>query len=102
MLGEWYQSECMELLHEAYEHNLVQFGENVRQSPTFICNCCGCCCEAMIAARKFGMLHPVQTTQYIPRVIEQSCTGCGKCVKACPIEAIERVAVDENSNTKIA
>lgn len=96
------QSECMELLHEAYEHNLVQFGENVRQSPTFICNCCGCCCEAMIAARKFGMLHPVQTTQYIPRVIEQSCTGCGKCVKACPIEAIERVAVDENSNKKIA
>lgn len=95
-------SECMELLHQAYEHNLVQFGENVRQSPTFICNCCGCCCEAMIAARKFGMLHPVQTTQYIPGVIEQSCTGCGKCVKACPIGAIELVAVDEYSKRKIA
>ena len=37
-------SECKELLHQAYEHNLVQCGENVREGVTFICNCCGCCC----------------------------------------------------------
>ena len=85
-------SECMELLREAYKNNLVQFGENVRESPSFICNCCGCCCEALQAARKFGMLHPVQTTAYIPRIIEYGCTGCGQCAKACPIEAIELVA----------
>ena len=30
-------SECKELLHKAYEHNLVQCGENVRQGVTFIC-----------------------------------------------------------------
>ena len=33
---------------------LVQFGENVRAGSSFICNCCGCCCEAMIAARRFA------------------------------------------------
>jgi len=81
-------SECLELLHQAYEHNLVQCGENVREGVTFICNCCGCCCEAMIAAKKFGMLHPVQTTGYIPQVNDDKCSKCGKCVKVCPIEAL--------------
>ena len=31
---------------QPYESNLVQIGENVREHPAFICNCCGCCCEA--------------------------------------------------------
>ncbi|MHB1393242.1 MAG: 4Fe-4S dicluster domain-containing protein [Clostridia bacterium] len=86
--------ECMELLHQAYESNLVQCGENVRRGVTFICNCCGCCCEAMVAARKFGMLHPVQTTGFIPVVSRDNCTRCGKCIKACPIGAIEADAAN--------
>ena len=48
--------EANDLLQKAYEQNLVQFGENVQNSVNFICNCCGCCCEAMIAARKFIMV----------------------------------------------
>ena len=82
-------SECLEILHKAYENNLVQCGENVRQGVTFICNCCGCCCEALVAAKKFGMLTPVQTTGFIPKITESSCNQCSKCIKACPIEAIE-------------
>jgi len=93
-------SECMELLHKAYEYNLVQCGENVRNKVSFICNCCGCCCEAMIAAKKFGMLHPVQTTSYIPKIDEEKCVGCGKCVKACPIEAIEWVSNNKETDDK--
>ena len=58
----------MDLLQQAYERNLVQFGENVREGVNFICNCCGCCCEAMIAARKFGMLNPVHTSNFLPVV----------------------------------
>lgn len=86
-------SEGLEILHQAYENNLVQCGENVREDVSFICNCCGCCCEAMIAARKFGMLHPVQTTAYIPKVNIDSCINCGRCVKVCPIEAIEIIEI---------
>ena len=93
-------SECMELLHQAYEYNLVQCGENVKNKVSFICNCCGCCCEAMIAAKKFGMLHPVQTTSYIPKIDEEKCTGCGKCVNICPIKAIEWVSNDRETDSK--
>jgi hypothetical protein len=55
-------AEGLDLLQQAQDHNLVQFGENVRHDVAFICNCCGCCCEAMIAARRFGWLHPVHTS----------------------------------------
>ena len=81
-------SECLDLLQQAYDHNLVQFGENVRQEVNFICNCCGCCCEAMIAARRFTILNPVHTTNFIPEIDQQNCTGCSKCVNVCPVGAI--------------
>jgi len=94
-------SECMDLLHQAYQYNLVQCGENVRNKVSFICNCCGCCCEAMIAAKKFGMLHPVQTTSFIPKINTEKCTGCGKCLKVCPINAIDwELANNENETDK--
>jgi len=93
-------SECMELLHKAYEYNLVQCGENVRNNVSFICNCCSCCCEFLVAAKKFGMLHPVQTTSFIPKIDEDNCSGCGKCVKTCPVSAIEWVSNDDDTNSK--
>jgi ferredoxin len=93
-------SEGMELLHKAYEYNLVQCGENVKNKVSFICNCCGCCCEFLVTAKKFGMLHPVQTTSFIPKIDEDNCAGCGKCVKVCPIEAIEWVSNDDGTNGK--
>jgi len=82
-------SECKELLHQAYEHNLVQFGENVRNRVAFICNCCGCCCEALLAQKRFGHMHPIETTNFYPVCNENLCNGCGKCAKVCPVDMIE-------------
>jgi len=87
-------AECIDLLHVAYEHNLVQFGENAREGVNFICNCCGCCCEALTAARKFGMMNPVHTTNFLPVIDEQNCNGCGKCVSLCPVEAMTMVSAN--------
>ena len=80
-------SECKELLHKACEQNLVQFGENVQNKVSFICNCCSCCCEALLAAQRFGYEHPVHTSNFIARV-EDNCSGCGRCLSSCPVKVI--------------
>lgn len=82
------KEEAMDALERSYEANLVQIGENVRENPAFICNCCGCCCEALQAARTFAPMQPVATTNYLPKVEKDTCIGCGKCAKVCPILAI--------------
>jgi Na+-translocating ferredoxin:NAD+ oxidoreductase RNF subunit RnfB len=88
-------AEGMDLLQEAWDRRLVQFGENVRERVAFICNCCGCCCEAMIAARRFAILNPIHTTNFLPVVDESTCNGCTKCVDACPVEAMSLVSAND-------
>lgn len=94
-------AEGLDLLAQAYEHNLVQFGENVQEGVNFICNCCGCCCEALIAARRFGCLNPIHTTNYLPRVETGQCNGCGKCVDACPVQAMSLVSANDPHRPKL-
>lgn len=94
-------TECLKLLETAYAHNLVQLGENNQRQVNFICNCCGCCCEAMIAARKFGILQPVHTTNFLPQISDDKCNGCGKCVNVCPVEAMTLVSANNPQKPKM-
>ncbi len=87
--------ECLDLLQIAYDSRLVQFGSNVREKVNFICNCCGCCCEAMIASRRFALMHPVHTTNYLPAIRGEKCKGCGRCVTICPVEAMSLVSAND-------
>jgi Na+-translocating ferredoxin:NAD+ oxidoreductase RNF subunit RnfB len=87
--------EGLDLLQQAQEENLVQFGENIQRRVNFICNCCGCCCEAMIAQRRFGLLNPIHTSNYLPVIDEEACNGCSKCVNACPVEAMSLISAND-------
>ncbi len=92
--------EGMDLLQQAYDSNLVQFGENVQKRVNFICNCCGCCCEAMIAARRFAVMNPIHTTNFLSMVDQDDCNGCGKCVNVCPVEAMTLVSANDPNKPK--
>ncbi len=82
------KEEAKDILEMCYGYNLVQMGENVREHPAFMCNCCGCCCEALGAARKFSPMQPIATTNYLPKIDLETCISCGKCAKVCPVLAI--------------
>ena len=88
------EEECLDLLQEAYEHNPVQFGENVRESVNFICNCCGCCCGGLESIRR-GSSPLITVTSYLAQVDLEECNGCGTCFEKCQVSAIE--LVDEKS-----
>ena len=94
------RAEARDLLAEACDRDLVQFGENVQKRVGFICNCCGCCCEAMVAARRFGILDPVHTTNFLPVVSETDCSGCGRCVTVCPVEAASLTSANDPARPK--
>ena len=88
-------AQCLDILQQAREQNLVQFGENAKSGVSFICNCCSCCCEALIAARKFCHLKPVSSTNFIAHLKPEQCSGCGRCVDACPAEAVRLVSAND-------
>jgi ferredoxin len=93
-------SEGLALLDQAIAHNLVQCGENVQNQVAFICNCCGCCCEAMLAAKRFAVLNPIATTNFLPELNADSCNGCGKCAEVCPVEAMALVSAGDPHKPK--
>ena len=80
--------ECRELLEKAREQNLAHFGENVQQGVNFICNCCPCCCEAMLAHQRFGHEHPIHTSNFVAAVSQEACSGCGRCLPVCPAKVL--------------
>jgi Pyruvate/2-oxoacid:ferredoxin oxidoreductase delta subunit len=83
------REEGRELLEAAREHGLVHIADNVQRELSYICSCCACCCVELRSAR-MGM--PVmQPSAFQPVVDDQACTGCGRCVRACPVEAIALV-----------
>ncbi|MBW2504313.1 MAG: 4Fe-4S dicluster domain-containing protein [Deltaproteobacteria bacterium] len=90
------KQECLELLAQAWDSNLAQFGENVQRGVNFICNCCPCCCEAMLAQQRFGILQPIHTSNFIARV-QDNCSGCGLCLPCCPAKVISLTGQDDRA-----
>ena len=55
----------------------------------------------MIAARRFGFLQPVHTTNFVPELELSACNGCGKCVNVCPVEAMTLVSANDPHHPKM-
>jgi Pyruvate/2-oxoacid:ferredoxin oxidoreductase delta subunit len=84
------RAEALDVLAASRAQGLVQIADNVQDRPTFVCNCCGCCCEQLQAANRWG-LRAVNGSGFAPRSDAARCSGCSRCARACPVAAIEMV-----------
>lgn len=82
------RSEVRELLARARELKLVLNADNVRTGVSFLCLCCGCCCNVLTGIKRFGLPNVVVTSGFRAECADALCTGCGTCARACPIGAI--------------
>jgi len=93
------KSEMLENLAQSIEIGLVLCADNVKRNITFMCHCCKDCCNALAGISKFGYPNAVVTSSFIAKNNPATCLGCGKCAKACPINAIQMVSIN-NPQTK--
>ncbi len=94
------KSEMLENLAQSIEMKLVLCADNVKRNVTFICHCCKDCCNALAGIRKFGYPNTVVTSGFIARNNPDTCRGCGKCAKACPIDAIQMMPIESPQTNK--
>ena len=85
------KSEMLENLSRSKELGLVLTADNVKKEVGFLCHCCGCCCNVLLGVSKHGYPNTIVTSTFIVDVNAEECSGCGKCVSACPINAISLV-----------
>jgi ferredoxin len=80
------KDEAKEILNQCIKNGLVQIGDNVQDNVNWICNCCSCCCEAILAYKTLGYRNI--RSNYFAQV-KSNCIGCGICLKKCPVDAIK-------------
>lgn len=97
MAKEVSKSEMLDVFARSKELGLVFSADNVQKRLTFICHCCGCCCNILNGITTHGLSAVLVTSSLIPSIDEEKCIGCKKCSKACHINAIEMIPVNNPS-----
>lgn len=82
-------TEALENLARSREEGLVFNADNVKSNVSFICHCCKCCCNALAGISKWGFANAVVSSTLMARCSREQCKGCGKCIAACPINAVQ-------------
>ena len=85
------KSEMIDNFARSRDLGLVFSADNTKRNPMVVCQCCKCCCNYLAGANKFGFANSVVTSNFISSLDERKCTGCGKCVKLCPVNAVSLV-----------
>lgn len=94
------KSEMGENFARSKELGLVFCVENTRRKPTVVCHCCKCCCNYLAGLSKFGYMNSVVTSNYLSKISDELCKGCGKCVDLCPVNALSLVSANDPRQRK--
>jgi len=81
------KEETYEILKKAEDAGLVIQPGNMRKI-SFICTCCGCCCEGLKTLKKFPNPLDYYNTNYHAIVDAKLCEECETCVGRCQMNAI--------------
>jgi len=84
------REETLEILTMGHELGMVHIADNVQQEITYICSCCPCCCGELRSVREG--LPMVQPSGFAAAPDAERCTGCGRCVRTCPVQAVSLVS----------
>lgn len=83
------REEAGEIIRDGFSRGLVaQLEHCIAPNSYSICLCCRCCCVPMILRYDIGLDEAVISGPYRPEFDARNCTGCGNCVKACPVGAL--------------
>lgn len=80
--------ELLEILDRARQLKLTHITDNIRNKPSFICNCCSCCCE-LLGGVLHGYTDGVAKSGFTLQINLETCVGCALCAKACNADAID-------------
>ena len=93
------KEQLLKILEQARELHLTHITDNIRHKPSFICNCCSCCCE-MLGGVNQGFPMGIAKTNYTLQIDSESCVGCGLCKKACNVTALFLLDVENGRKKK--
>lgn len=79
--------QLLAVLDNARKLGLTHMTDNIRHKPSFICNCCRCCCELMVGVQA-GFHDGVGKTPFLAAVNDDQCNGCGLCAPSCNVRSI--------------
>jgi Fe-S-cluster-containing hydrogenase component 2 len=91
MAREISRSEMRDIAQRSKELKLVFSVDNVRRRPSFLCHCCGCCCDIMEGINRHGYPNAIVSSTLMPQVDMDECNGWQKCGRACHVGAITMV-----------
>ena len=94
------KAEAMRVLEQCKAAGLAQTADNVQRKVAYICNCCGCCCGMVQAIKTFEIRNAIVSSNWIVEVDLSKCTGCGKCVRACLVDALSLESRPEEDEKK--
>ncbi len=81
------KEEMFEILKKYQKEGFVLQPENSK-NPSFMCVCCGCCCEVLIMAKQFPKPAEYYSSNFYAQSTPELCNGCEICVNRCQMEAI--------------
>jgi Na+-translocating ferredoxin:NAD+ oxidoreductase RNF subunit RnfB len=94
------RSEMLENFSRSREQDLVLCSVNTKRNPRGICQCCKCCCNFLGGLNRFGYTNIIISSNYISNIDEDLCSGCGKCIEVCPVNALSLVSANDPKNRK--